>query len=184
LRARWKSILAASIDEAILAVDLYNQSLRSRRLESFFIHMHISWLYLFQAEYQLENKPFHYKNPSGRFIRINGERKTWELTTFIEKELTRTDPVFKNLELTIALRNKIEHRFEEAATIYTSGYAQSLLYNYEDRLTSVFGDKYTLGTQLRYPIYIDTLSKQGFLRLSKIQSEVPNSIKNFFKEFE
>jgi hypothetical protein len=44
------------------------------------------------------------------------------------------DPVRKNLELSIGLRNKIEHRYHEATTLVTSGYAQALLLNFEEEL--------------------------------------------------
>jgi hypothetical protein len=60
-------------------------------------------------------------------------------------------PVRQNLELTIALRNKIEHRYQEAITAATSGYAQALLLNYEDELTATFGPMYSLSDELRFP---------------------------------
>ncbi len=50
-----------------------------------------------------------------------------------------------NLELTIALRNKIEHRYHEAIVLATNGHAQALLINYEEELTSVFGPIFSLG---------------------------------------
>ena len=38
------------MEEALLAVDLYDRSRRPRRLEGFFVHMHLAWLYLFEAQ--------------------------------------------------------------------------------------------------------------------------------------
>jgi hypothetical protein len=55
MRAIWRITLDASKAEALLAVDLYNQSNRSRRLEGFFVHMHMAWLYLFEAQYQRDD---------------------------------------------------------------------------------------------------------------------------------
>ena len=44
-RPHWWHHLQASKQEALLAVDLYNQSRRERRLEAFVVHMHMAWLY-------------------------------------------------------------------------------------------------------------------------------------------
>ena len=41
----------ASKQEAVLAVRLYNDPGRERTLESFIVHMHIAWLYAFQAKW-------------------------------------------------------------------------------------------------------------------------------------
>lgn len=40
MKARWKVTLDGAKDEALLAVDLYNQPSRPRHLEGFFVHMH------------------------------------------------------------------------------------------------------------------------------------------------
>jgi hypothetical protein len=45
-RPKWWHKLQASKQEALLAVDLYNRSGESRRLEAFVVHMQIAWLYL------------------------------------------------------------------------------------------------------------------------------------------
>lgn len=50
MKAHWRTILDGARDEALLAVDLYNQPRQPRRLEGFLVHMHIAWLYLLQAE--------------------------------------------------------------------------------------------------------------------------------------
>ncbi|MGH8906534.1 MAG: DUF3644 domain-containing protein [Egibacteraceae bacterium] len=48
------------------------------------------------------------------------------------------------VELTIALRNKIEHRYSEGIDVASAGYAQTSLLNYEHELTSTFGDPHSL----------------------------------------
>ncbi len=188
MKARWKTTLEASKDEAILAVDLYNQSKGGRRLEAFFVHMHIAWLYSFEAQYQRDSKSYFYRLPNGRFDRIDGEPKTWDLAKFVREELDANDsiegPVRKNLELTIALRNKIEHRFEEATTIAIAGYAQALLINYEECLTTRFGMDESLGQELRFPIFVGTLTQAGAARLANVQSELPAKTRQFLADFE
>lgn len=184
MRARWRSTLDASKAEALLAVDIYNQSVRERRLEGYFVHMHIAWLYLFEAEYERDGKGFHYRDNRGHFVRVDGEPKAWELGKFMETELSDTDPVRKNLELTTILRNKIEHRYEQATTIATTGYAQSLLMNYEERLTNVFGVDQSLGSILRFPIFVGTLTKEGAMRLEDAQKSLPRQTRQFLDKFE
>ncbi|MFC3761579.1 DUF3644 domain-containing protein [Tenggerimyces flavus] len=44
-------MVAASRDEASLAVRLYNDPAEMRSFEGFVIHMHLAWLYLLHAEF-------------------------------------------------------------------------------------------------------------------------------------
>jgi Protein of unknown function (DUF3644) len=184
MKARWKITLDASKEEALLAVDLYNQGNRSRRLEGFFVHMHMAWLYLFEAQYQRDKKDYHYRLPNGQFERIDGEPKTWELAKFVKDEFSDSDPVRRNIELTIALRNKIEHRFEDATTLATAGYAQALLLNYEENLTARFGAAHSLATQLRFPIFVGTLTREGAVRMADTQQKLPKATRDFLTQFE
>lgn len=188
MKARWRLTLEGSKDEALLAVDLYNQAKRPRRLEAYFVHMHLAWLYLFEAQYQRQRLDYHFRLPNGRYERVDGEPRTWDLAKFVHKELSEGDadqaPVRKNLELTISLRNKIEHRFEEATTVATAGYAQSLLLNYEERLTRVFGKDATLGPELRFPIFLGTLTREGAVRLAQTQQTLPKRTREFLDSFE
>ena len=184
VKARWRSTLDASKEEAMTAVDMYNQTRRGRRLEGFFVHIHIAWLYLFEAEYLRDQKSYHYRKPNGHYVRVDGEPRTWELTEFNKMEIPENSPVHQNLKLTIALRNKIEHRYEEATTIATSGYAQSLLINYEERLTQVFGDDQSLGSQLTLPIFLGSLTRNGASQLAARQEQVPKRTRDFIAQFE
>ena len=188
MKARWRTTLEASKNEVLLAVDLYNQSRQPRRLEGYFVHMHLAWLYLFEAQYQRAHLGYHYRLPNGWFDKVDGEPKTWDLARFVREEISGTDPdtapVRKNLDLTISLRNKIEHRFEEATTIATAGYAAGAVADYEERLTQVFGDGQSLGAQLRFPIFIGTLTQEGAARLARSQQMLPSKTKKFLAEFE
>jgi hypothetical protein len=185
MRARWKLTLEGSRDEALLAVDLYNQPSRTRRLEGFFIHMHLAWLYLFQARYQRDGLSYFYRKASGRYEKVNGDRKTWDLSQFVRTGwLAANEPVRKNLELTIALRNKIEHRFEDSTALATAGYAQALLVNYDAELRDTFGPGYSLGESLRFPVFVGALTREGATRMAAAQQRLPKKISNFLTEFQ
>ena len=63
----------ASKDEALLAVDLYNQSKRPRRLEAFFVHMHLAWLYLLHARFRRDGVDYRpYAFEWGERVRSRG----------------------------------------------------------------------------------------------------------------
>jgi hypothetical protein len=176
-------MVEASKEEALLAVDLYNQPARPRRLEGYFVHMHLAWLYLLHARFHRDSIDYRYRKPNGRFEKVDGEPKTWELSKCVSERWGDNDPVRKNLELTIALRNKIEHRFEDATAVATAGYAQALLLNYEDELTSTFGDSHTLGDRLRFPIFVGALTADGVRRMIKRQKALPKRARDFIATF-
>jgi len=104
MQAIWKTILQGAIDEALLAVDLYNEPRQARRLEGFFVHMHIAWLYVLQARFKRDQIDFRYRLPNGRFDRIDGEPKTWDLQKCVLERYPDDGPIRKNLEFTIGLR--------------------------------------------------------------------------------
>jgi Protein of unknown function (DUF3644) len=184
MRATWRVMLEAAREEALLAVDLYNQPRQPRRLEGFLVHMHIAWLYLVQAELRRDGIDYRYRLPNGRFERVDGEPKTWDLARCVQERWPEIGPVRKNLELTIALRNKVEHRYAEAITLATSGYAQALLLNFEDELTSAFEPKYSLGEQLRFPIFVGAITGLGAARIEELRRALPRTTRDFLAGFE
>jgi Domain of unknown function (DUF3644) len=184
VRARWRVMLDGAIEEALLAVDLYNQPRQPRRLEGFLVHMHIAWLYLLHAEFPRESVDYYYRLENGRYERVDGEKKTWDLQRSVAERWPQTGPVRKNLELTIALRNKIEHRYHEAITLATSGYAQALLLNFEEEVTSAFDPKYSLGEKLRFPVFVGEITALGDARLQKLRGQLPSTARDFLARFE
>jgi hypothetical protein len=177
-------MLDGANDEALLAVDLYNQPERSRRLEGFLIHMHIAWLYLLHAEFRRDGVDYHYRMPNGWYERSDGEPKTWDLSRSAKERWPSNSAVRTNLELTIALRNKIEHRYQEAIVLATSGYAQALLLNYEEELTSTFGSEVSLGRKLRFPIFVSQVTTLGETQVEELRGNLPKTTRDFLARFE
>jgi hypothetical protein len=184
MKAAWRTMLDGSVHEALLAVDLYNQPRQPRRLEGFFVHMHIAWLYLLHAEFRRDRRDYRYRQPNGRFERIDGEPKTWDLQRSVEERWPQGGAVRKNLEFTIALRNKIEHRYHEAVAIATAGYAQALLLNFEEELTSAFGSELSLGEQLRFPVFVGEITALGDARIQALRDGLPRTTRDFIARFE
>lgn len=188
-RAIWRRILDASKNEALLAVDLYNRPKQARRVESFFVHMHMAWLLLLHAGFQRDGVDYYYrKNAAGHFVRVDGEPKAWELTKCVEARWPDPNhPVRRNLELTTALRNKIEHRFTrkiESIEAATAGYAQASLLNYESEITTTFGEEHSLADQLRFPVFIGTLSHASAQEMKKAKTALPSEVRTLIDEFQ
>lgn len=94
------------------------------------------------------------------------------------------DPVRRNLELTVSLRNKIEHRYIEGIDIASAGYAQASLLNYEHELTSTFGDAHSLADSLRVPLFIGTFTTRGAERLRKAKRSLPMDVRHLISAAE
>ena len=149
-----KNILENSINSALTAVETYNRPRVQFRIENYIILMIIAWTKLFHAYFQSEiGERYFYKEKNGRYKKIDGERKAWELTECI-KEYQKmrkpypnlTDPVVANLRFFIGIRNKIEHRYWDSSSldILLFGECQALLFNYESFLVTLFGEDYSI----------------------------------------
>ena len=177
-------MLEGARDEALLAVDLYNQPRQPRRLEAFLVHMHIAWLYLLHASLRRQGVPYHYLLPNGRIDRVDGEPRTWDLAKCAAERWESNHPIRKNLELTVGLRNKIEHRYHESIALVTSGYAQALLINFEHEMTTEFGPTYSLGEDLRVPIFVGSMTALGQARMEGLRDSLPKTTRDFLAWFE
>jgi hypothetical protein len=68
------------------------------------------------------------------------------------------DPVRINLELFIALRNKVEHRYEHALRAAAGGRAHAFVINFEQELVANFGSEHSLADQLRFPLFVESIT--------------------------
>lgn len=177
-------MLEGAREEALLAVDLYNQPRQPRRLEGFLVHMHIAWQYLLHASLRRQGIPYHYTLPNGRIDRVDGEPRMWDLPECVGRRWDANHPVRKNLELTIALRHNIEHRYHESIALVASGYAQALLVNFEHEMTSEFGPTYSLGEDLRVPIFVGSITALGQARMAGLRDSLPKVTRDFIARFE
>ncbi|MDP2246833.1 MAG: DUF3644 domain-containing protein, partial [Nitrosomonadales bacterium] len=158
-KGKTKTILEASIDAALLAVEIYNKPRTTFRSEAFITLMVIAWTRLFHASFNNSIGDRYYYKKKGKYEIIDGERKAWELGTCIKKYAQLTDPVEKNLNFFILLRNKIEHRHINKSEIDTLifGECQAFLYNYENLLINLFGYQYALNEALVYSLQFSHL---------------------------
>lgn len=185
-------MLDASKDEATLAVRLYNDPKEARSLEGFIVHMHIAWLYLFQAKWIKAGKEKAYRRRESekplRYARIDGEYVNEPLDWFVKKEyLSTTNPVRANLDFFVRLRNKIEHRHsgaEEVLQSIVSGECHSLLLNYEEALVVLGGAEQSLANVLRFPVFIGGFTDKGKADLLRMTKALPADLRTFLAEYD
>jgi len=134
---------------ALAAVDAYNRPGRRFRTAQFLVMIVIAWTALFHAIYfKRKTKPW-YKLRNGRFEKIDGDPKHWDLSECLKRYyVATTPPERKNLEFLIGLRNKIEHRHLPDLDPSLYGECQASLLNMEELLVSTFGAKYAIAEQL------------------------------------
>lgn len=183
---KWHGIVSTSREEALNAVEFFNRPAGRRPLEAFLVHMHIAWLYLLHAQFTRDNVNFHYRDPQrpSRYLKVDGERKAWELAKCVaERWPDANDPVRQNLELTVRLRNKIEHRYEPGLRIMTVGFAQSLILNYEEELVTQFGNDWSVADVVHMPVALSTYTREGVAAMERAQRSVPKRVRDFFVDY-
>lgn len=93
-----KTILESSINSAFTAVETYNRPRTQFRIENYIILMIIAWTKLFHAYFQATiGERYFYKEKNGRFKRVDGEKKAWELTECLKNiEKAKQNIKFRN----------------------------------------------------------------------------------------
>lgn len=87
----------------------------------------------------------------------------------------QNDPIRANVEFFIGLRNKIEHRHQDALLLATAGYTHAYVINFEGELVARFGVAHSLANQLRFPVFIQSLSPEGVAEQLRLQRRLPKA---------
>lgn len=154
---RWRHTLNEAKRLAVKAIDEYNCS--TGHYADFIGTMVRAWLYLLQAEFQRDKIDYRYKDHDGNPILIDSEAKLWDVLRSAKERFPATsDPVRINLELFIALRNKVEHRYEHALRVAAGGRAHALVINFEQELVAKFGAEHSLADRLRFPLFVESIT--------------------------
>lgn len=182
-RPKWWYMLQGSRREALLAVDLYNRAASERSLEGFVIHMHMAWLYLHHARFLRDGVDYRYRKDNGRFFRVDGEVKTWELARCLRQAFPgERSAVRANVEFFVKIRNKIEHRYEQVLATALAGKTQAHVLNYEETLTAWFGADEGLGDDLRFPVFVSSLTPDAVKALKTSHRKLPKKVVAFIRE--
>lgn len=143
-------------DSALLAVEVYNKPAVTFRSAGYIALMAIAWTALLHAVFLRKGINPYYKARNGRYQKTDGDFLHWELGE-CARQLWGNDtenPVRKNLEFFIPLRNKVEHRHipELDSTIF--GECQALLLNFDALMQSEFGAKHQLRESLSFSLQL------------------------------
>lgn len=158
MRAPQKKVKAAlekARDSALLAVEVYNKPAVKFKSGGYITLMVIAWTSLFHA-YFFKNKRKPFRKVHGRFVQIDGDFKHWELGECLSQYF-KTDtgnPVRKNLEFFIPLRNRIEHRSMPELDASIFGECQAMLLNFDAMLEKEFGAQYCLRESLSFSLQL------------------------------
>jgi hypothetical protein len=169
---------------ALKALDEWNCS--SGDYSDFLTHMHKAWHYLLHAEFHKAEIDYHYlDSKTGRHQMIDGEPKAWDLEKCLKERFPNSgDTVRLNAELFVALRNKVEHRYEHNLRIVTGGRAQAYVINYEQEMTAHFGAGYSLADRLRFPLSVQVLTADGYEEMRKAAKGLPRKTRDLVARYE
>lgn len=149
-----KAQLNKALDSALLAVETYNKPAVKFKSGGYIVLMCIAWTALFHAIFiKKKIKPI-YKEKNGRYKKVNGDLQYWELKTCVTKYFADNNPIRKNLEFFIPLRNKIEHKFLPQLDANIFAECESLLLNFDKILECEFGVQYCLRETLSFALQL------------------------------
>ena len=152
-----KQCLEKSRDSALLAVETYNKPAVKFKSGGYIVLMNIAWTSLFHAIFfRMKIKPFYKKSGTNKYDKRDGDYCYWELKTCV-KEYFRTDvnnPIRKNIEFFIPLRNKIEHKSMPELDSDLFAECQALLLNFDTILEKEFGIKYCIRESLSFSLQL------------------------------
>lgn len=152
-----KQCLEKSRDSALLAIETYNKPAIKFRSGGYVVLMVIAWTSLFHAIfYRNKIKPYRRKKGSRRFATKEGDYCYWSLEECLQ-EYFKTDtqnPIRKNLEFFIPLRNKIEHKSLPQIDPDLFAECQAMLLNYDKILENEFGLDYCIRESLSFSLQL------------------------------
>ncbi|MFE6816127.1 DUF3644 domain-containing protein [Streptomyces sp. NPDC057677] len=184
-RPRWWHTLQESRRQACSAIDFYNRPGDKGSYLDFVVHMHLAWQNLLHAYFEKGGIDFTHKGKDGKALKTrDGDTKTWELVRCAEEAYSESDPIRKNIEFFVGIRNKIEHRFQKSLIVATGARAHALVINYEAELIARFGAEHSLSSELRFPVFVQSLTPEGVDEQLKIRSKLPAKVKSYITQFE
>lgn len=170
-------------DSALLAVEVYNKPAVKFKLEGYIALMVMAWTALMHAIFLRKGKSPYYKGANGQFIKIDGDLKHWELAECAKQfwGADTANPIRKNLEFFIPLRNKIEHRYVPQLDGVIFGECQALLLNFDALLGQQFGLKHQLRESLSFSLQLFP-SGESFAQAVKANKSLID-LKKFIEDY-
>ena len=166
-------------------MDLYNRVGSERRLEAYIVHMTMAWIKALQARWERDGQDLFVRDERGwRQRGQHGEFIMQPLSRMLRSEFPENDPVRKNIEFFLGLRNRIEHRYDADTALLVAGKTEALMLNYERYLTDRFGAEEGLAGELRFPIFISSITGDAVAAVKEVRKRVPLSVKTYIERFD
>lgn len=183
LGSKVKPYFEKARESALLAVEVYNKPGTKFKSAAYIALMVIAWTSLLHAIFVKQGRNPYKKKRNGRYDTVDGDYRHWELAECVSNYWCSdtSNPIRKNLEFFIPLRNKIEHRQIPELDSSIFGECQSLLLNFDFLLGTHFGSKHQLREVLSFSLQMFP-SGQSFVEAAKSNknaSEIKKFIENY-----
>ena len=185
LPLKTKELLQKARESALLAVEVYNKPTATFRSGAYIVLITIAWTALFQAIFVRRHIPYYEKYRNGRYIVIDGDKKSWDVSRSVSTYFkTSSDPMRKNLEFIIVLRNKLEHRSFPELDEEILGECQAALMNFEETFNKEFPKEPQLHQNLVFAIQFsrELQTQQQRALIKKISTDL-TSIRRYIEKF-
>ena len=181
---RVPSLISASREAALNAIQSYNNPLTKFKSETFIINMTVAWTYLLHAFYiktGIEIRYFMWAGDVRRFDKTpGGDFRYWDLSRCIGVSECPLGPEVKsNIKFMIGLRNEVVHK---GSTELDDALAPRFLancINFEKAIVGLFGLKYSLDPHLRFALQFRDLVHSHHLEAEPLPSNVADYITTF-----
>jgi len=183
----WRHTLDEARRQALVAIDFYNRPGDRRSISDFIVHIHLAWQNLLHADRMRRKAEIFYRESGGRrkFKRNpDGSKKTWDLSQCLKQEFKDNDPIRANVEFFVGLRNHVEHHFQDSVLVATAAEAHACIINFEAELVRRFGSRETLGSELKFPVFVQSLSPSRYEEQRNLRRGLPATVSNFITEFQ
>lgn len=183
----WRYTLEEARRQALVAIDFYNRPGDRRSFADFIVHIHLAWQNLIHADRMRRKVEIYYReNDKRRTFRRNtdGSKKTWDLMQCLKSEFTDTDPIRANVEFFVGLRNHVEHRFQDSVLAVSAPEAHACIINFEAELVRRFGASETLGSELKFPVFVQSLSPTRYEEQRELRRGLPQAVSAYIAEYQ
>jgi hypothetical protein len=119
-----------------------------------------------------------------RIKRPDGGYKHRGLHDLSSEFFAENDPRLVNLNFFTRLRNIIEHRYERDIAALVAGRTQAYLLNYEQTIVELFGADEGLADELRFPLFLSSITGDAVDSLKKVRARVPKGVLEWVQDFD
>ena len=184
---RVPSLISASREAALNAIQSYNNPLTKFKSETFIINMTVAWTYLLHAFYIRQDVEIRYFEDAGKGRKFKktpgGDYRYWDLSRCIRNgKCPLVTEVKANIQFMIGLRNEVVHKGSTGLDDALAPRFLANCINFEDAIVNLFGRKYSLDPHLRFALQFRDLVHSHHLEAEPLPSNVADYITHFETE--